>query len=81
MDKEREKVLKYVLRHACKLGATLGTWLDSDMKFTNRAAHSALEAMMQHFVDEINLRFGEIEREEDGRCRLCGKKEQPPVEG
>ena len=76
MNEKQEEVMKYVLIQSFKLGATIGSWLDTDMKFCHRAAHSAVDAMMPHFIQEINLRFGEIEREESGRCTLCGKKDK-----
>jgi ABC-type molybdate transport system permease subunit len=76
MNKKQEEALLVILREATKLGATLGTWLDSDIKFTHRAAHSALAAMMPHFIDEINQRFRDIEQEESGRCRFCGRKDK-----
>ena len=74
MDKKQEEVLSFVIRHAFKLGATLGSWLNTDFKFCNYAAHDAVDAMIPHFISEIKQRFTDIEQEESGYCHLCGMK-------
>ncbi len=74
---ERKDAIKFVVKNAIQLGATMGTWLDTDIKFNNRACFDAMHAMLPHFVDEIVSRLKEIERAEAGYCRLCGQKEKP----
>ncbi len=73
-DKEKEAVT-WVVEHAFRLGATLGTWLDTDLPFCNRAARAASKAMMPSFVDEIELRLRDVARDKEDKCRLCGKPE------
>lgn len=76
MDEKRKEALSFVIRMAIKLGATLGSWLDSDMKYCHFAANKALDAMLPEFISEIEQRFRDIEQEENGYCRLCGQKEK-----
>ena len=61
---ERKEAIRFVVKNAIQLGATMGTWLDTDLKFNNHAAFAALEAMLPHFVDEITDRLKHIEQEE-----------------
>ncbi len=72
---ERKDAIKFVVKNAIQLGATMGTWLNSDLPFNQRACFAALQAMLPSFVDEITSRLQEIDRAESGCCRLCGKKE------
>ncbi len=71
-DKEKEAI-SWVVEHAIRLGACLGTWIDTDLPFCNRAARTALKAMTPVFVDEIELRLRDVTRDKEGKCQLCGK--------
>ncbi len=73
---ERKNAIRFVVKNAIQLGATMGTWLDTDFKFNNRAAHAALEAMLPPFVDEIIDRLEAVDLEKNGRCRQCGKEKE-----